>query len=90
MTCNATLFARLNELRVAADLAPLKSYKGSRAQLEALIAKLEPVADVIDLADWCRANGKNPKVVRAKCRRHLPAPADGWKMTKEVRALLKA
>jgi len=73
----AEMLARLNDLRTSAGMKPIKAWKGSRAALEAAIAAQPmsaatddgPTAAPMSLADWCRENGINPKVARAKLRR---------------------
>lgn len=74
----AEILARFNDLRVPAGMKPIRSWKGSRAALEASIAALtehpnteraDDAAAPMTLAHWCRENGINPKVARAKLRR---------------------
>lgn len=75
----AEMLARLNDLRTAAGMKPTKAWKGSRTALEAAIEALSPKQDAqrtapdeavrTSLAEWCRENGINPKVARAKLRR---------------------
>lgn len=81
----AEMLARLNDLRTAAGMKPIKAWKGSRTALEAAIEGVsQPMSTTVQtddapvvadaaapmtLADWCRENGINPKVARAKLRR---------------------
>lgn len=74
----AEMLARLNDLRTAAGMKPISSWKGSRAALEVAIAALtehpntertDDASTPMTLADWCRENEINPKVARAKLRR---------------------
>ena len=81
MTTLAERLAYLNELCAREDRSHLKSWKESRKALEDAIAKIEarlpkeqPVAKTAegrkgDFAEWCRQNGFNPKVARAKLRK---------------------
>lgn len=83
MTTTTVLTEKLNTLRIAAGMSPLKSWKGSRAKLNEQIEKLEREAkknkpakapkkassDTITLADIARELDINPKVARAKMRR---------------------
>lgn len=56
MTTTTELFARLNTLRVANSLKPLKAWKESKAKLEAAIAKLaEEVEGIAELNDPVKA-----------------------------------
>jgi hypothetical protein len=87
---SATLLARLNTLRVANDMKPLKAPK-SIASMEADIASLSPANDrTSDVAEYARSKGVDPKVARALLRRHLEKPATGWALTDEVRELIDA
>jgi hypothetical protein len=94
MTTTATLLARLNELRVANDKKPVVKWKASRAKLEDAIAELTPTKGAgratSPIADYFREMGINPKVGRAKLRRHLEKPANGWEVTSQVRKLFEA
>jgi hypothetical protein len=93
MTTTATLLARLNELRVSNDMKPVAKWKASRAKLEDAIAELTPTSKgraTSPIADYFREMGINPKVGRAKLRRHLEKPANGWEVTSQVRKLFEA
>jgi len=68
-SASATLLVRLNTLRTAAGLKPLKSPKSIDA-MKADIAKLAP-KNTSDFADLCREYNVNPKVGRALYRRHV-------------------
>ena len=95
MTDTKTLFAHLNKLRVANGFKPLKAWKESRAKLEYAIEyqeegvehkQEETVAnenDTVTIAQVARELGLNPKVCRAKARRHaeklcVDYANDGW------------
>jgi len=65
----ASLLVRLNDLRTAAGMKPLKAPK-SIAAMQDDIKKLAP-ANTSDFADLCREYGVNPKVGRALYRRHV-------------------
>jgi hypothetical protein len=101
MTTTATLFAELNARRIAADMKPLKTWKASTAALEAAVAKLTPVptateqGETITVAAVARELGINPKVARAKCRRHAEKLSvdytnDGWVFVASRKAELVA
>lgn len=93
MSNTATLLARLNVLRVENGKKPIAKWKASVAKLNDAIADLEPVTGTratSEIADFFREIGVNPKVGRAKLRRHLAKPEDGWKVTAKVRELFAA
>lgn len=95
-TSTAALLDRLNVLRAENDKKPIAKWKASRAKLEEAIAELEPAKATratSAIGDFCREHGINPKVGRAKLRRHLDradhADADGnWRVTAKVKELL--
>lgn len=70
MSTISSLLPTLNTLRTAAGLEPMKSWKASKAALEAKIAEMTPASEPLTIAEWARINGYNPKVVRARLRRH--------------------
>lgn len=70
------LLTRLNALRVANNMKPLKSWKASNAKLNEAIAALEPKRTTSPFADICREYDVNPKVGRALYRRHIGPVAD--------------
>lgn len=84
-TSRADLFVELNARRVSAQMNPLAVNKLSRANLVDAIAALPPVvappnnrgalipADAVSLADLARECNMNPKIVRARARRHADA-----------------
>jgi hypothetical protein len=89
MTSNTNaMFARLNDLRVRADMKPLK-HPLTVAKMQAAIDKLAPTnASVV--AEYARSKGVDPKVARNLLRRHLAKPATGWALTNDVKALIDA
>ena len=76
MTTKA-LLAEYNERAAAVGAKQLKTWKGSKAQLQAKLdalpapSKKTPKRETngVSVADLAREAGKNPKVVRAKLRR---------------------
>lgn len=89
-TTAATLLARLNTLRTAAGMKPLKAPK-SLAAMQEDIKKLAPT-NTSDFADLCREYGVNPKVGRALYRRHvgMVKDYDATKHEAKARELLAA
>lgn len=83
-TTAATLLARLNTLRTAAGMKPLKAPK-SLAAMQEDIKKLAPT-NTSDFADLCREYGVNPKVGRALYRRHVGMVKDYDAAKHEARA----
>ena len=79
---NNKLLARLNDLRVANNLKPLKH---APKNIDAAIAKLAPARRTSPVAEYARSKGVNAKVCRAMLRRHFDKGDDGWELTKEVR-----
>jgi len=93
MSNTSTLLARLNALRADNGKKPIAKWKASVAKLNEAIADLEPVKGAratSEIADFFREIGVNPKVGRAKLRRHLEKPASGWAVTAKVRELFAA
>ena len=82
------LLTRLNALRVANDMKPLK-HAPSKAKMEEAIKALMPkgTREKSPVAEYARSVGVDPKVTRALLRRHFETPANGnWELTKEVKA----
>lgn len=124
MATTAELLNTLNVLRAAAGKPTLKSWKESRAKLEAAIEMLKPkivktvdetpivkkavakaqdkpktkerltkkaISRTSEFADWCRTQGINPKIARAKLRRAgvQKSKDGGYALTPKVKELLK-
>lgn len=76
------LLNEYNALAKAASKSELKYWKESKDKLqkkiddlyeataEKMIEKSKPPGDTMSAAQWARALSKNPKVVRAKLRKH--------------------
>jgi hypothetical protein len=81
------LLARLNDLRVANNMKPLK-HAPSKAKMEEAIKALTPKGsrETNEVADYARSLNIDPKVTRALLRRHFERPANGWALTKEIKA----
>jgi hypothetical protein len=73
------MFDRLNELRVANGLKPLK-HAPSKAKMAEAIKALTPKGKraTSKIADYARTKGIDPKISRALFRRHYEKPANGW------------
>jgi hypothetical protein len=88
MSTSATIFARLNELRVANGQKPLKR-AGKVEAMNAEIAKLAPKRYRSPVAAYARELGINPKVARALLRRHFTCNDHKWSdLTPEIKAKL--
>lgn len=73
----ATLIVDLNARRIAAGMKPVKSWKASKQSLIDAINALPPVPETkptksTSVASIARQAGIDPKVFRAKFRRHYP------------------